>query len=386
MAPPIHRTTCADGNARERAREERGCWPRRIPGCRHSRRGGLPPAWCRFGPTTYRRRSCLPCRRCSGRCRVTSTTRCPGEGPTGPRSRGWETSSATPLDEPARRSLHTRRTDGARRRRCGRSIAAHGGGFFDVPERRDARARGRRRRVRRARSGHRRADPSRRPDPLGRPRRGRARRVPAHGRSRSLAGRDRPARDRRRGVGRARVRRVGDGDGVAHVDARSGRRRTCSPTRRSRRRATSSTATRERDACSRTRSCIPTSGRDELDAMDDWRATSRSVGLEGATRCTARRRRRRRPAAGSSTTTRSAFPFLERVDALGPRVVAAHKGLGGPIPDQSVDGRVAARHRAGRRRVPRHQVRRVPLRLRARSRRAGGSVRPGPTRRAASTV
>ena len=30
------------------------------------------------------------------------------------------------------------------------------------------------------------------------------------------------------------------------------------------------------------------------------------------------------------------MPFLERVHALGPRVVAAHKGLGGPIPDQSV--------------------------------------------------
>ena len=31
------------------------------------------------------------------------------------------------------------------------------------------------------------------------------------------------------------------------------------------------------------------------------------------------------------------FPFLERVRALGPRVVAAHKGLGGPVPDASVD-------------------------------------------------
>jgi predicted TIM-barrel fold metal-dependent hydrolase len=31
------------------------------------------------------------------------------------------------------------------------------------------------------------------------------------------------------------------------------------------------------------------------------------------------------------------MPFLERVNALGPRVVAAHKGLGGPIPEQSVD-------------------------------------------------
>src|SRR5580700_5331609 len=30
------------------------------------------------------------------------------------------------------------------------------------------------------------------------------------------------------------------------------------------------------------------------------------------------------------------FPFLERVRKLGPRVVATHKGLGGPIPDASV--------------------------------------------------
>lgn len=38
----------------------------------------------------------------------------------------------------------------------------------------------------------------------------RARRVLAHGRSRTLVGQDRPAADRRRGVGRARVRRVGN--------------------------------------------------------------------------------------------------------------------------------------------------------------------------------
>ena len=30
------------------------------------------------------------------------------------------------------------------------------------------------------------------------------------------------------------------------------------------------------------------------------------------------------------------FPFLERVRALGPRVVATHKGIGGPIPEASV--------------------------------------------------
>jgi predicted TIM-barrel fold metal-dependent hydrolase len=31
------------------------------------------------------------------------------------------------------------------------------------------------------------------------------------------------------------------------------------------------------------------------------------------------------------------LPFLERVRALGPRVVAAHKGLGGPVPDAAVE-------------------------------------------------
>jgi predicted TIM-barrel fold metal-dependent hydrolase len=30
------------------------------------------------------------------------------------------------------------------------------------------------------------------------------------------------------------------------------------------------------------------------------------------------------------------FPFLERVRELGPRIVATHKGIGGPIPDASV--------------------------------------------------
>ncbi len=65
------------------------------------------------------------------------------------------------------------------------------------------------------------------------------------------------------------------------------------------------------------------------------------------------------------------FPFLERVRALGPRVVAAHKGLGGPDPRRVGRRGVAARHRAGRRGVPRHHVRRVPLGLRARSRRRG---------------
>ena len=57
------------------------------------------------------------------------------------------------------------------------------------------------------------------------------------------------------------------------------------------------------------------------------------------------------------------------------------QGTGRPDPAASRGRGVAARHRPGRGRVPRHQVRRVPLGLRARSRRRGGRVR----RRATTT-
>ena len=144
-----------------------------------------------------------------------------------------------------------------------------------------------------------------------------------------------PRAHRRRGVGRARVRRV------ARPRSRSSPRRrapptpTCSPTRRSPPRATSSTATRAPAACSRTRSCTPTSDRHELDAMEEWRATLRPSGWKCYTLYG--------PPTKASPTggwflddDEIGLPFLERVRALGPRVVATHKGLGGPIPDASV--------------------------------------------------
>ena len=54
------------------------------------------------------------------------------------------------------------------------------------------------------------------------------------------------------------------------------------------------------------------------------------------TRSPARRPRRRPPADGSSTTPRSARRSSNGCAALGPRIVCAHKGLGGPVPDASV--------------------------------------------------
>jgi len=79
----------------------------------------------------------------------------------------------------------------------------------------------------------------------------------------------------------------------------------------------------------------PNLGPAELDAMSGWRAQLRPSGWKCYTLYG--------PATKASPTggwflddDEVGFPFLQQVDALGPRVVAAHKGLGGPIPAQSV--------------------------------------------------
>lgn len=79
----------------------------------------------------------------------------------------------------------------------------------------------------------------------------------------------------------------------------------------------------------------PNLGESELDAMVDWQATLRPSGWKCYTLWG--------PATKASPTggwflddEEVGFPFLERVRALGPRVVATHKGLGGPVPDASV--------------------------------------------------
>ena len=80
----------------------------------------------------------------------------------------------------------------------------------------------------------------------------------------------------------------------------------------------------------------PNLGPHELDAMSGWSEQLRPSGWKCYTLYG--------PPTKASPTggwflddEEIGFPFLERVEALGPRVVATHKGLGGPIPEQSVE-------------------------------------------------
>jgi predicted TIM-barrel fold metal-dependent hydrolase len=79
----------------------------------------------------------------------------------------------------------------------------------------------------------------------------------------------------------------------------------------------------------------PNLGPAELDAMVEWHRELRPSGWKCYTLWG--------PATKASPTggwflddDEIGFPFLERVRALGPRVVATHKGIGGPVPDASV--------------------------------------------------
>jgi predicted TIM-barrel fold metal-dependent hydrolase len=79
----------------------------------------------------------------------------------------------------------------------------------------------------------------------------------------------------------------------------------------------------------------PNLGDAELDAMAEWSATLQPSGWKCYTLWG--------PPTSASPTggwflddDEVGFPFLERVRALGPRVVATHKGIGGPIPSASV--------------------------------------------------
>src|SRR4029079_4667201 len=79
----------------------------------------------------------------------------------------------------------------------------------------------------------------------------------------------------------------------------------------------------------------PNLGEPELDAMVDWSDGCRPSGWKCYTLWGPPTKAS--PSGGWFLDDEEVgFPFLERVRALGPRVVAAHKGLGGPIPDASV--------------------------------------------------
>ncbi len=80
----------------------------------------------------------------------------------------------------------------------------------------------------------------------------------------------------------------------------------------------------------------PNLGAHELDAMPDWSARLRPSGWKVYTLYGPPTKAS--PKGGWFLDDEEiGFPFLERVEALGPRVVATHKGLGGPVPERSVD-------------------------------------------------
>jgi uncharacterized protein len=79
----------------------------------------------------------------------------------------------------------------------------------------------------------------------------------------------------------------------------------------------------------------PNLGASELDAMPEWSETCRPSGWKCYTLWGPPTKAS--PSGGWFLDDEEVgFPFLERVRELGPRVVATHKGLGGPIPDASV--------------------------------------------------
>ena len=75
------------------------------------------------------------------------------------------------------------------------------------------------------------------------------------------------------------------------------------------------------------------------------------------------------------------MPFLEQVRALGPEGRGVSQGAGWAHPRRFGGRGIPAGHRPGGARLSRHQLRRLPLGLRAEPRRGGGTVRPGRSQR-----
>ena len=189
-----------------------------------------------------------------------------------------------------------------------------------------------------------------------------------------------PARDRRRRVGRARVRRVGDRDRAAHVDSRArGDERVDERADRGRTRRGRSVRRDGPRADAHDRAPEPRSGR----AGRDERTGARQLRPSGWKVLHALRtadRRRHPPADGSSTTTRSgsrssnASTRSARASSRRTRDSAVRfPSNPWKRPRRATSVRPRPRSRTS--------LRGVPLRLRARSRRRGRCVRRRRTRR-----
>ena len=198
------------------------------------RPGGLPPAWCRFGPTTYRRRSMPP---------VPPLLRPMSSDefdpvPWGGADRAALARVAEVIGRAARRAGTTEPAYATDRRGTAATLRAidqaHGGGYF-------ARARGRAhsswmpptpRSQEPLRSSTCRPTWSTRPVGSG-PGAAALDGVPANGRPRPLVGRGRPACDRRRRRGRRSCSAPRRPRSRCSHPRPVRRARTCSPTRRS---------------------------------------------------------------------------------------------------------------------------------------------------------
>ena len=176
MAPPIHRSSAVLPATLRKSGPRRA----RVLAAEHFRGAGTPrpgPVCRRPGADSARPRTvgvrCRPCRRCSGRCRVTSSTRCrwrrgrprrsrPGCGEViGRAASAGRRPPSPPYTTDRRGTAATLRAiDAGARRWLLRRARASPSLELDAA---DAR-------VRRSRAGHRRADPPRRSDPLGRAR------------------------------------------------------------------------------------------------------------------------------------------------------------------------------------------------------------------------
>ena len=143
-----------------------------------------------------------------------------------------------------------------------------------------------------------------------------------------------PRSDRCGRVGHPRLRDQRDGSGAPHLDARIGRRQRAHQSS-DRGRARHGRQVRRLGPCADPHHRASEPGPAEIDQMADWKAELSPSGWKVYTLYGP-------PTAASPTggwfldDEEIGMPFLEQVRALGPRVVASHKGLGGPIPDASV--------------------------------------------------
>ncbi len=106
----------------------------------------------------------------------------------------------------------------------------------------------------------------------------------------------------------------------------------------------------------------PNSGLDELERMGEWSAQLRPAGWKVYTLWD-------RPGGATGgwyLDDDLDAAFLDRVREVGQRIVCAHKGLAGPMPSLAPAAASPRDIGPAGRRLPRHRLRRVPLRLRHR--------------------